>query len=81
MNQGTNWLLLMKKNRSKKSRASAPLSSAFVKVCSYLTLANITTASEISREREETRSISSFLVIYDNVVISNDLRQLPSFVC
>jgi hypothetical protein len=25
MNQGTNWVLLMKKNRSQKSRASVPL--------------------------------------------------------
>jgi hypothetical protein len=28
MNQGTKWVLLMKKNKSKKSRASVPLSSA-----------------------------------------------------
>ncbi len=29
MNQGTEWGLLMKKNRSKKSRASVPLRSTY----------------------------------------------------
>jgi hypothetical protein len=31
MNQGTNWVLLMKKNRIKKSRASVPLSTACIR--------------------------------------------------
>jgi hypothetical protein len=63
MNQGTKWLLLMKKNKSQKSRASVPLSRHTIQATNGATMSH---AISLSRNLDDDSSFEVGIISFHN---------------